>query len=248
MKTKTPVIHGLMTRRMLINFRVRPEILTTLLPPPFRPKSVNGWGLAGICLVRLEQMRPRFAPTKLGLTSENAAHRIAVEWDENGTTGEGVYVPRRDSDSRINTLVGGRLLPGVQHHANFRTAESDNRFKIEVRSDDGETFVRVAARIAAETPPDSVLINPNKASAFFCNGACGWSPNRVGTGFEGLKLQATNWAMDPLKVERVESSWFDDRSRFPEGSIQFDSAFLMRNIAHEWHVLPPLNHEEKEAA
>jgi hypothetical protein len=38
-----------------------------------------------------------------------------------------------------------------------------------------------------------------------------------------------------LEVERVRSSFFDDKSLFPEGSIEFDCALLMRNIEHEWH-------------
>lgn len=49
--------------------------------------------------------------------SENAAHRIAVEWDFEGKTFEDVYIPRRDTNSFFNTLVGGRLFPGIHHRA-----------------------------------------------------------------------------------------------------------------------------------
>ena len=41
--------------------------------------------------------------------------------------------------------------------------------------------------------------------------------------------------MESLILERVESSFFADRTLFPEGTAQFDSAFLMRGIKHEWH-------------
>jgi hypothetical protein len=41
--------------------------------------------------------------------------------------------------------------------------------------------------------------------------------------------------MEPLAVERVESSFFGNTELFPAGSAQFDSAFLMREIAHQWH-------------
>jgi hypothetical protein len=37
-----PVIRGLIDRRILVNFRVDPDVLTRLLPIPFRPKLVNG--------------------------------------------------------------------------------------------------------------------------------------------------------------------------------------------------------------
>jgi hypothetical protein len=40
----------------------------------------------------------------------------------------------------------------------------------------------------------------------------------------------------PLLVERVESSFFSNTDWFPPGSAEFDSAFLMREIEHEWHA------------
>lgn len=78
---KIPVMSGLIDRRILVNFRVEPRVLEGLLPKPFRPKVVHGHGMAGVCLIRLKQLRPRFVPGRFGITSENAAHRIAVEWE-----------------------------------------------------------------------------------------------------------------------------------------------------------------------
>src|SRR5687767_2154390 len=113
-----PTIHGVIRRRILVNFRVDPVVIQRLLPEPFRPKLYGSAALAGICLIRLEQIRPRPFPAAMGLSSENAAHRIAVEWTTPaGEEREGVYIPRRDSDSLVNYLVGGRLFPGEHHRA-----------------------------------------------------------------------------------------------------------------------------------
>ena len=52
----------------------------------------------------------------MGLRSENAAHRVAVEWDEGDEGDEvkrGVYVLRRDTNSRLNAVAGGYLGVGV---------------------------------------------------------------------------------------------------------------------------------------
>jgi len=81
---KIPVIRGVINRRILVNYRVDPDLLVQILPPPFRPKLINGVGMAGICLIRLQQIRPQFLPTAFGVSSENAAHGIAVEWEEDG--------------------------------------------------------------------------------------------------------------------------------------------------------------------
>src|SRR5438552_12748867 len=130
---RIPVIQGVIDRRMLVNYRVRPEALRAILPAPFEPKLIDGWGMAGICLIRLKQIRPRGLPAMLGMDSENAAHRIAVQWETDTGTREGVYIVRRDGSSRLNQLAGGRLFPGVHHHAKFDVAESDHQLQLSMR-------------------------------------------------------------------------------------------------------------------
>jgi hypothetical protein len=134
---KIPVIRGVIDRRVLVNYRVDPGVLAPLLPAPFRPKVVRGVGMVGICLTRLREVRPTFFPSWLGISSENAAHRAAVEWEEGGAVREGVYVRRRDTSSWINSLAGGRLFPGLHHHARFTVEERADHYHVALRSDDG---------------------------------------------------------------------------------------------------------------
>ena len=99
---KIPKIKGLIDRRILINYTVEKDVLTNFLPHPFQPKLVNGKGIAGICLIRLKEIRPKGLPKLIGISSENGAHRIAVEWTDNGIFKEGVFIPRRDTSSKLN--------------------------------------------------------------------------------------------------------------------------------------------------
>lgn len=230
-----PVIRGVIDRRILVNYRVQPDVLSRLLPAPFRPKLINGAGMAGACLIRLQHIRPRFLPAFLGITSENAAHRIAVEWDHGGETQEGVFVPRRDTSSRINALLGGRLFPGLQSHAAFQVQEHDDHFRVELNSDDRYTHLLVEGRVADELPGDSVFGSLPEASDFFERGSLGYSTTAEPGRFEGLELHGFNWQVRPLEVENVQSSFFENPEMFPPGSIEFDCALLMRGIDHEWH-------------
>lgn len=221
---------------MLVNFRCRPDILVRILPAPFRPKLINGWGMAGICLIRLGGVRPAFLPAIAGLKSENAAHRIAVEWDEGGATREGVYIPRRDTNAWFNQIAGGRLFPGIHHGAEFRVRETNYRFELDMRSNDGITFVRVNAHLTNQFPTDSIFRSLEEASDFFRAGALGWSARSREKEFDGLELHCPEWRMEPLAVDLVASSFFENSDLFPSGSVKFDSAFLMRNVAHQWHA------------
>jgi len=231
-----PIIRGVIDRRVLVNYRVDPAVLARLLPQPFRPKLIHGSGMAGVCLIRLKHIRPRLLPSFLGISSENAAHRIAVEWDQNGQRCEGVFIPRRDTSSRLNTWAGGRLFPGLHHHARFRVDERDDRYQIGLVSDDGLTRLEVAGRTCSGLPDTSVFGSLQEASDFFEQGSLGWSATEQTGEFDGLELRSFDWQVAPLAVERVESSFFDDRTLFPAGSAAFDSALLMRGIDHEWHA------------
>jgi len=140
-------------RRILVNFRVDPEVMQRQLPGRFRPKLHAGAAIAGICLIRLEQIRPAHLPGFMGLSSENAAHRIAVLWeDEQGGAREGVFIPRRDTDSVLNQLAGGRVFPGEHHAAHFQVTNAGDKIDLSMKSTDGEVAVQVQGKVVAKLP------------------------------------------------------------------------------------------------
>ena len=55
-----------------------------------------------------------------------------------------------------------------------------------------------------------------------------------------LSLKTSSWTVAPLAIERAHSSYFTDQEMFPAGSIDFDCALVMRNIAHEWETTADL--------
>ena len=198
------------------------------------PWGEDHCGMAGICLIRLKQIRPRFLSAFFGISSENAAHRIAVQWESGGRTQEGVYVVRRDTSSRLNSAAGGRLFPGIHHHARFDVLEQDDRYSVIMDSDDGETHLVVEGQSATELPDSSIFPSLNAASEFFKRGSLGYSPaSKPGT-FDGLELRSVTWHVKPLGITRVESSFFENHDVFPPGSVEFDCALLMRDTAHDW--------------
>ncbi|KAA3648224.1 MAG: hypothetical protein DWQ07_04305 [Chloroflexi bacterium] len=232
---RVPVIQGLIDRRILVNYRVDPGALVGVLPPPFEPKIIGGYGIAGICLIRLKDIRPNWLPVSIGLSSENAAHRIAVRWKAKGEWHEGVYIPRRDTDSRLNTLVGGRLFPGIHYHAHFDVQETGEDFRVALKSVDDNTSMNVHAKLSTQLPTSTIFGSLEAVSAFFEAGAMGYSPAHHEGNYDGLELRTFNWYVQPLQVEQVSSSFFEDEDIFPTGSISFDNALLMRGIEHQWH-------------
>lgn len=238
------IIKGIIDRRILINYTIDSTVLEKYLPNPFRPKLNEGRGVAGICLIRLKGIRPKGFPEQIGISSENGAHRIAVEWEEDGELKEGVYIPRRDTSSRINSLVGGRIFPGKHHFAKFEINENEGHYHVAFKSDD-KTTLSIKARETTKWNQNSMFKNLEHVSAFFEQGSVGYSATKNNDNFDGLKLEVYNWKVSLLNVTEVQSSFFNDESIFPNGSVVFDNALLMKNIEHEWVSLRQLIHIKK---
>ena len=150
---RVPAMRGTIERRLLVNYRVDPAVLGRVRPTPFRPQLVGDVGMAGICLIRLGHLRPVGLPASIGFTTENAAHRVAVEWDGPDGLCHGVYIPRRDTSSVLTRVVGGRLFPGEHFRSSFIVREQGGRYEVAFTSADGSARVAVTARDVAQMPP-----------------------------------------------------------------------------------------------
>jgi Uncharacterized conserved protein (COG2071) len=232
---KIPSLAGTIRRRLLVNFRVDPSVMQVLLPAPFRPKLHDGHAIAGICLIRLEHIRPLGLPAFLGFSSENAAHRVAVVWtDPVGAPREGVYIWRRDTGFWLNRFAGGRLFPGEHHAAKFRVTDDGVAVDLGMEADDRGASLHVRGRESQVMPRKSCFASLAESSRFFEGGSLGYSVSHNAHRLDGLRLKTQEWRVRLFGVDEVRSNIFDNSTQFPAGSAEFDHALVMRDIAHEW--------------
>jgi hypothetical protein len=229
---------GTIDRRLLVSYRIDPAVAATQVPAPFRPAVRDGSAIGGICLIRLSGLRPRWLRGGPGLLSENVAHRFAVEWDGRSGPKRGVFVPRRDTSSRLATFAGGRAFPGPMHHGRFLVDEESRRFDVEYASDDGAIRITLCSTEVDNLPSASTFTTLASASEFFRQDSIGWSPPLATGACESVELQTLDWNVAPLELESVRSSFFDDRKRFPAGSIELDCGLVMRSINADWVARP----------
>ena len=227
-----PRLAALVERRLLINYRADPDVVVPLLPVRLRPQLIDGVAVVGVCFMRLGRLRPLGWPSAFSLHTESAAHRIAVEWDGADGPRRGVYIPRRDSSSFLSVAAGGRLFPGVHHRADFDVAETDDSFRVSFTARCGSASAAVAATLSP-TLGGHLFSRAEDASAFFQAGAVGFSPSRA-DGLEGVELRTDRWAIEPVRVDHAESSFFADAERFPPGSVELDCGLVMRQVPVTW--------------
>ena len=220
-------------RRLLVNYRIDPEVVMGLLPAPFRPQLVSGWAVGGVCFIRLGNLRPAHFPSALGSRTENVAHRFAVEWDDEQGTQVGVFVPRRDTSSRLTALAGDKLFPGAYHLARFEVQEGASELQIGVGSRDGTLALSVSAHEAPSLEGE-LFGSLEEALTFFRHGSLGFSPSGGTGSLVGVRLICESWEGRAVSIGHMASSMFDDNQAFPKGSCALDSALVMRNLPVRW--------------
>lgn len=229
----TPTIESTIERRLLVNFGADPTVVQALLPAGFRPALVRDAAVVGICILRLANVRPTGTRVPFGVRSESAAHRMAVEWDaDDGTTALGVYVPRRDTSSRLSSLLGGRVLAGVLRHADISVEERRGHLSVHVDGEDGLRLEVVARETS--TWSSGLFASVEEASAFFHEGCVAYSPNPRHQAIDGVQLDSTAWIGSPMEVMRLHSSVLSDTHLFPTGSLVYDSALIVRDVRATW--------------
>jgi hypothetical protein len=237
---KRPALSSTIERRLLVNYRVDPDAAARLLPAPLRPQLVHGYAVAGICLLRLGEARPAGVPRALGLGSENAAHRFAVEWDGVHGVETGVYIPRRDTDSRLNAWAGGRLFPGEHHRAHFQVSETPDELNLAYTTTDRTTRVDVAVTVVEDLTGSDLFTDLDEASDFFRRGCTGYSATTAGDHLDGMQLETDAWEVSACRIRHGASTFFDDPDRFLPGSATLDCALVMRDLPAHWRPLPTM--------
>lgn len=232
-----PTLEGLMARRILINFRVDPALIQPFVPRPMEVIVRKGYAVVGVCLIRLEQLRPKGLPKALGLSSENMAHRVAIRFKENGKNREGVFIWRRDTDQNLTALLGGRLFPGIHSKAGFEVEETPCSLSMKVKTQKGEGDLQLEVEDQKGWKPTRLFKTFKEACGFFQKGDCGFSCALEQGRLEGMRLKTLKWEMEPLRVKEVHSAFYEKMGTHSPGSIHLDCALRMRGIPHQWREL-----------
>ena len=227
------IIEGIIDRRILVNYRIDPHYLKKVLPSPFRPRLIKGYGMGGICLIRFKKMRPTWLPSMVGTSSENGTHRFCVEWKENGKWRSGIYIKKRFTNSRLHEFGGDKIFPGALNFSDFKVSEGKGHYSVSFRCKGGE-YAYVETQEVRQFPKDSLFKTIEEASEDFRKDQIGFSQDRQKNQFKGVKLNTDNWAVSPLVLKNCKSSLFSDPDIFPAGSVEVDHVLLMKNIKHSW--------------
>lgn len=223
-----PSLSARIARRVLLNLRVDPEYWSRSgrLPSRLEPVDVDGASIAGVCLIRLRELRPAWAPRGLGVSTEGAAFRVACrDRDRNGA--RCVAIIGRWTSSRLVRWTDG-VTPMHHRFARFTSTETASSVEITVNDAAVGDTCHVKASATAAWPGDSVFGSVDEASAFFAQEADGHTVGDGGACLGGVSLTVPEWRVTPLAVEEVTFPWL------PQDVFDVDHALLMRDAESTW--------------
>ena len=193
------------------------------LPAPFRPK-VAGYGLAGICLIRMAGSG-RAAPSRSSASSENARPCVSPR-GLRPDGGDRASTSRAVHDLRLVAFAAPRFFPGVHYMAKFQVEERPTRF---VQIGQAESAIlrpggpagRGVAGRRCSLVGGGVRVLPRRATA---------TPTPCAAGkFEGVELRIPSWEVKPLGRRKGHVRLLRRPGAFPAGTAEFDNALLMRD-------------------
>lgn len=228
-----PNLSSRIDRRILFNLRVRPEYWrqTNRIPERFRPVEVKGWTIAGVCLIRLSRVRPKFFPESISGSTEGAAFRVACV-DTQAADSRCVAILNRWTNSFF-VRCSDVITPMQHERAEFESLETGNEFELTVRLKHSSETCSIKAKRSRDWPADSVFDSVDEASNFFKEESQGHTVSASASGecsqcIGGVALNVHHWTVTPLAIENGSFPWL------PADSCEIDHALLMEDANSTW--------------
>ena len=132
------------------------------------------------------------------------------------------------------------MFPGIFNRSTFTSNDTLESLSLQITRPDGSKQIHFAGHLTNKILATSLFSSLDEAANFFSLGATGYSATWDPDHFHGMELYCLKWSIEPLAIEHASSAFYDDRNIFPAGTVELDSALVMRNIPHEWHSRPDL--------
>lgn len=225
---------GILEDAVLLNFRTDIHVLNRILPPPFVPRLVDGYGLVGILMFK---MRDLACEKNLGLPSPPSDHvlyRVAVSWQHGMRTHHGMYLLRHEVNTRLNVRQRRKgLFPVAASPIRWHKTPGSEMFGWTLNTHN-QTRLKVRARLATAFPPGSVFDTLDQASLFFQKERAAIAPRFQQSIFAHTRFLPLNWKVKPLFIEALHTDMDQLGSLFPKEQIYFDSGLIWPRILCKW--------------
>lgn len=196
-------------RRIVLVSALDLDLADAILPRGFKAKPLRGLAVGVTQVVRTEPLKAGRLPIALTPALWSCSHGILIQRSSNRGRRGYFRSMRRDIDARWLGPASGLTLPGGIHGARFTVDDQPDEFELRVETLDGQANVEVLGCPDQRWPMSALFRTGREASE---------------------ELGMPKGAVSALGIARARDAWFRDHARFPYGSAELDSAFLIRDL------------------
>ena len=220
-------IIGTIQRRLLVNSWVDPDEVARHLPAGLRPHvGSTGGVIVGCCMIEIADIRPWPLPAVVGVNVRAAAHRISIEVGPEDSPTMAVYVPGRNTDSKMAILAGGRVFPGVHKQSHVDVVDTPDELGWSIRNDStaDSTFDIVANADLSNAAPAT-----SEVADIVIGTTLGLSPGHRPDDLEAVQMLTASSDAKIVALPNLESSFIGGFS----SAVETDT-LLMSNVDVIW--------------
>jgi len=188
--------------RLLILYRVAPELVQSRLPAALSPVTVRGSALVALEYTRLERRATDWLPAGIAPGRDHLELRYVVERNGRKPRRTSDYVLERHTSSPLGASWAARFGHAQAHLCEARLELDEARLRLRVTSADVEQLF-LSAELAGELR-GSLFAHARAARELL----------------REPRLQ-------PIRVLELRARPFDDPALFPAGSASYDSAYQL---------------------
>lgn len=225
---------GMLEDTVLLNYRTDAEVLRRLLPEPFEPRLVDGYGLMGVLMYRLRDLECERSMGLPSPPSEHVLYRIAVSWQQGGRRYHGMYVLRHEVNTRLPIQHRRRgIFPVIARPVRWHRRPWRGSFEWSLRTRN-RVRLRLGARLSKHFPRESVFEDLDHAADFFGRERAAVAPRYQRQVFSCTHFLPLEWTVKPLHIHRLKTDFSQLENTFPKDRIFFDSGLYWAQLPCRW--------------
>jgi len=222
---------------LVLTYALPESSLRPLVPPGLFLDTYENYGFLAIAMVQTRNMRPRFAPSRIGRDFFLTGYRIFTRYrTSSGRVLRGLRILRSDTDSDIMARWGNRLTHYKYRKADVDYRSDDHLLEIIVRTPNREADLHVRASLTkgpASLPQGSPFPDLRVARKFA--GPLPFTFDYEEDTSSIIRIQGVRHAWNPNTIDvEVLQHTFIEKEPFAGARPILASAFYLANVPYMW--------------
>jgi len=222
---------------LVLAYALPTPVLEPFLPSGLTLDTCGNFGFLAIALVETRNLRPSFAPARLGLSFFLSGYRIFTKYQTTaGRSLRGLRILRSDTNRLSMQLLGNLLTHYHYERSAFQAHRTEQKYQVQVTTPDGRADLHVEADLSAQPvalPAGSPFADLKEARKFAGPLPFTFDYERQTHSMIRVEGVRQRWNPRPVSVV-VHQNTFLEQEPFRGAGAILANAFFLEDVPYSW--------------